>query len=104
MTLVPFLALASAGLYCIAMIAMKTWWTVPGLWTAGIIVVTLLAAGVIEILALRHERLGLIYVSILAAEVVIIGVASLVVFNETYSPREIAGITLVLAGTMLAWT
>lgn len=103
MSLVPILALASAGLYCVAMIAMKTWWSIPGIWTAGIIVLALLAAGALEVAALRNERLGLIYVSILAAEVVIIGVASHVLFKETYSAREIAGVTLVLLGTALAW-
>ena len=66
-------------------------------------VLALLAAGALEVAALRNERLGLIYVSILAAEVVIIGVASHVLFKETYSAREIVGVTLVLLGTALAW-
>ena len=104
MSLIPLLALASAGFYCLSMIAMKSWWTVPGFWTGAVIVVALLVAGAIELVALRNERLGLIYVTILAVEVVIIGAASMYVFGEYYSPREMAGVALVLVGTMLAWS
>jgi multidrug transporter EmrE-like cation transporter len=104
MTLVPILALASAVLYCISMVAMKLWWSGPGFLVAGIIVAALLAAAVFEVAALRNERLGLIYAGILGAEVIILSFVSHFVFDETFSPREYAGIALVLLGTALAWT
>ncbi|MBI1417412.1 MAG: hypothetical protein GC146_09330 [Limimaricola sp.] len=86
------------------MVAMKYWWSVPTPGLTALIVVTLLSAGAFELVALQNERLGLIYVGILSAEVVIIGAASLLHFNEAYSARETAGIGLVLLGTAIAWT
>jgi multidrug transporter EmrE-like cation transporter len=103
MSLVPFLALASASLYCISMIAMKLWWSGPAPLVGLIIVTTLLGAAAFEVAALRTERLGLIYAGILGAEVIILAVVSCVVFGESFSPREYAGIALVLIGTALAW-
>ena len=55
-------------------------------------------------MALKQERLGLINVGILGAEVVFIGSASLVHFKETYSAREVAGMSIVLIETAIAWT
>lgn len=104
MTLVPFLALASAGLYCVSMIAMKWWWSGPGALTGFVIVAALLAAAAFEVAALRTERLGLIYAGILGAEVLILSFVSHVIFGESFSPREYAGIGLVLLGAALAWT
>ena len=51
-----------------------------------------------------QPALGLIYVGILGAEVVILGTISLFHFDETYTVRELAGMGLVLVGTALAWT
>lgn len=101
---VSILALASAFFYCLAMFAMKSWAELPSLGLAIIIGAALLTAGAFEVFALRQERLGLIYVGILGAEVVFIGAASLFHFDETYSAREVAGIALVLIGTAIAWT
>ncbi|MFD1341795.1 hypothetical protein [Litorisediminicola beolgyonensis] len=100
---VALFALISALFYCLAMLVMKSWAAGPSLIGALLIAGALLAAGAFEIAALRHERLGLIYVVILGAEVVVIAGISLFHFGETYSPREIAGIAIVLLGTAVAW-
>ncbi len=101
---VAILALVSAFFYCVAMMAMKTWTEVPSMGLIAIIGAALLTAGIFEMLALRQERLGLIYVGILGAEVVILGVASALHFNESYSTRELTGMAIVLIGTAIAWT
>lgn len=86
------------------MIAMKSWVELPSIALALIIGAALLTAGAFEVFALRHERLGLIYIGILGAEVVIIGAVSLLHFNESFSLRELAGMGLVLIGTAIAWS
>ena len=101
---VALLALVSAFFYCIAMIAMKSLAELPSIGLALIIGAALLTAATFEVFALRHERLGLIYVGILGAEVVILGVFSLLHYEESYSARELAGMGLVLVGTAIAWT
>ncbi|WP_234899444.1 hypothetical protein [Ruegeria lacuscaerulensis] len=103
MSMVPIIALGSAGLYSIAMISMKFWWKIPGLGLSLLIVATLLAAATLELAALREERLGIIYTGILGAEVVLIAIASFFLFGEDFSMREGIGIALVVAGTALAW-
>jgi multidrug transporter EmrE-like cation transporter len=104
MTPMAMLTLASAFFYCVAMVAMKNWWSMPSLGVTALIAFALLAAGAFEVAALRQERLGFVYVGILGAEVVIIGLASHWHFNEAYTYREVAGIVLVLVGTAIAWT
>ncbi len=103
MSMVPIIALGSAGLYSIAMISMKFWWKIPGLGLSLLIVATLLAAATLELASLREERLGIIYTGILGAEVVLIAIASFFLFGEDFSMREGIGIALVVAGTALAW-
>lgn len=93
----------SAACYTIAMLAMKSWGSLPLTTAAVTIAVALLGAVVFEILALRDERLGLVYVAILGVECVMIAVASHFVLGETFSQREIAGAALIAAGTALAW-
>lgn len=102
-SLVPLIAFGSAGLYSVAMIAMKYWWKIPGVGLSLLIVATLLAAASLELAALREERLGIIYTGILGAEVVLIAIASFFLFGEDFSMREGVGIALVVAGTALAW-
>ncbi|MHA6326766.1 hypothetical protein [Roseivivax sp. CAU 1753] len=75
----------------------------PSSWTIVLIAAALLSAGVFEVLALRQERLGIVYVGILGAEVIIIGTVSILLFGESFTSREIAGIGLVVLGTALAW-
>ena len=101
---VALLALISAFFYCVAMVAMKSLAELPSIGLVLIIGAALLTAATFEVFALRHERLGLIYVGILGAEVVILGTISLFHFDETYTVRELAGMGLVLVGTALAWT
>ncbi|SIT12665.1 hypothetical protein SAMN05421759_11860 [Roseivivax lentus] len=100
---IPLIVLASAGFYCIAMIAMKSWWVGPSPWILIAIAGALLIAGAFEVLALKQERLGIVYVGILGAEVLIIGTVSILLFGESFTAREVAGIALVLVGTALAW-
>ena len=101
---VAILALTSALFYCVAMVAMKSWAELPSSGLALIIGAALLTAGAFEVFALRQERLGLIYVGILGAEVVILGTVSFLHFDEVYTTRELAGMGLVLIGTAIAWT
>ena len=101
---VAILALLSALFYCIAMVAMKSHAELPSIGLALIIAAALLTAGTFEVFALREERLGLIYVGILGAEVVILGAVSFLHFDEAYTARELAGMGLVLIGTAIAWT
>lgn len=101
---VAFLAVLSAFFYCISMIAMKAYASGPQQALLIVIGLALVCAATFEVFALRQERLGMIYVGILAAEVVILGTVSLFQFDETYSYRELAGIAVVLLGTAIAWT
>jgi hypothetical protein len=80
------------------MVAMKSWSELPSIGLALIIGAALLTAGAFEVFALWQERLGLIYVGILGAEVVFIGLLSLLHFDETYTQRELAGVAIVLLG------
>ena len=101
---IAILALISAFFYCVAMVAMKSWAELPSVGLALIIGAALLTAGAFEAFALRQERLGLIYVSILAAEVVFLGTLSFFHFDETYTARELVGMGIVLVGIAIAWT
>ena len=83
---------------------MKSWWTIPTAGMAFIIALALLSAGAFEVAALRQERLRLIYVAILGAEVVIIGLTSILHIAETYSGREVAGMSLVAARAFIVWS
>ena len=104
MNSVAILALTSAILYSITMLAHESLMDHPDSQMTFIIALALLSAGAFEIAALRQERLGLIYVAILGAEVVIIGLASILHFAESYSVREVAGVSLVVVGAFLLWS
>jgi multidrug transporter EmrE-like cation transporter len=101
---VAILALFSAFFYCVAMVAMKTWAEIPSVGLALLIGAALLTAGAFETSALQHEKLGLIYVGILGAEVIILGTISYILFDESYTARELIGMGIVLIGTAIAWT
>ena len=100
----PFLIVASASAYAVAMIAMKIW---AGNGFSIAIVAVVIAAVVIGVVAeygaLREERLVAIYVMILGAECLLIGLASVWLFGESFTIREVAGAGLIVAGTALAW-
>ena len=95
---------AAALFYVGAMISMKLWTDTPTLLLGTVIFVALLVGTVFEIAALKGERLGMIYVTILALEVVLIAIAAYVILGENFTGREIAGCALVLMGTALAWS
>lgn len=94
---------ASAACYTVAMLAMKWWGSVPMGTAVPVIVLALLGAVAFEILALRDQRLGLVYVAILGVECVMIAGVSHFVLGESFSAREVAGAALIAAGTALAW-
>lgn len=98
------LVVGSAVFYTVAMAAMKSWGAGSPAILLPTIAGTIILAASLEILALRGERLGMVYVSILAVEVVMIGGVSWLLFGESFSPREIAGCGLVIAGTAVAWS
>lgn len=101
---VAFFALVSALFYCVSMIAMKSFASAPNTLLIIVIALALVGASAFEIFALKQERLGLIYVSILAAEVAILGAVSLFQFDETYTRKEVFGMAIVLVGTAVAWS
>ncbi|WP_232830435.1 hypothetical protein [Oceanicella sp. SM1341] len=98
------IACGSAVAYTVSMVAMKFWSSGPPALLAPVIALALLVAVALEIVALRHERLGLIYIAILGIEVVLIAAVTSLVFGEQVSGRELAGCLLVIAGTALAWS
>ena len=102
-TLTIILSLGSAVAYTGSMAAMKVWTASPSLTLALIIAMAIAIGVVFEVQALRAERLGVIYVTILGIEVVLISFVSTVLFGETFSMREIVGCALVIGGTALAW-
>ncbi|MEL6266356.1 MAG: hypothetical protein AAFR52_12035 [Pseudomonadota bacterium] len=102
--LIASLVVGSALAYTGSMVAMKLWTKSPEPWMALIIVLTLALAVTLEVAILRTERLGMIYVSILAVEVVLIALATTLFLGESFSMREMLGCCLVVAGTALAWS
>lgn len=100
----PLMVIASAAAYAVAMIALKLWGTHGASSLIVAVVVAAFAAGALaELAVLRVERLGLIYVLILGAECLIIALASVWLFDERFTVRELAGAGLIIAGTALAW-
>lgn len=97
-------AVGAAVLYTAAMVAMKLWGAAPAVVVAAVIAVTLLGAVGLEIMALRMDRLGMVYIAILAAEtLMIMGVAHFG-FGESLSPREALGAAFIVAGAAIAAT
>jgi hypothetical protein len=97
-------ALGAAALYTVAMIAMKLWGVAPPIVAAAVIAVTLVGAVGLEVAALRMDRLGMVYIAILAAEtLMVMGVAHFG-FGERLSMREAAGAAFIVAGAALAST
>ena len=100
----PLFILSSAVLYTVGMIAMKVWGDGGGGPLILLLVFGAVAAGVgLEIEALKTERLGAVYIAMLAAECVLITLASVLFFGETFSTREIIGTATIVIGTAIAW-
>ncbi len=98
------LILGSAVLYAAAMVLMKYWGQVPPVLLLTVIALLIGGGVYFEIGALQLERLGMVYVLILGLEVIVIAVASIFLFGESFSWKEIAGGALILAGTAIAWS
>jgi multidrug transporter EmrE-like cation transporter len=96
--------LGAAACYTAAMVLMKMW----GAWSWPLMAAALIAVSVgavwFDILALREERLGMIYVSVLAVESLLIAAVAVGLFGESFSTREAAGMALIVAGTAVAWS
>ena len=100
----PVLVLASATAYAVAMVGMKLWVGNGISVTIVAVVVAAISIGAIaELGALKEERLGIIYVLILGAECLLIGLASVWLFDESFTARELAGAALIVLGTAIAW-
>lgn len=100
---IALLSLGSAVFYTGSMAAMKLW-TQTHSTVLLILIATLILLGTgLEMMALKAERLGMIYVTILACEVGLIALISCVVFGESFTTKEMLGCILIVVGTGLAW-
>ena len=100
---IALLSLGSAVFYTGSMAAMKLWTQTHSAVLLAIIAATILLGTGLEIMALKAERLGMIYVTILACEVGLIALISCLFFGETFTPKEVLGCLLIVVGTALAW-
>lgn len=94
---------ASAVFYVVAMVAMKHWVEAPSAIIMLAIIIAFIAGAGFEIAALKGERLGMIYVTILGIEVVLIAIAAVFLLGESFTLRECTGCVLVVLGAALAW-
>ena len=100
---IALLSLGSAVFYTGSMAAMKLWTQTGSMLLLLVIAATILMGTGLEIMALKAERLGMIYVTILACEVGLIALLSCIFFGETFSTKEVLGCLLIVIGTGLAW-
>ena len=98
MTLVVLCALA----YAAATLAMKTLSIAPTPAMTILLCLALAGAVAAEILLLQRHTLGITYITILAAEtLLVLGIAAFI--GEGLGPRELVGVALVLGGTAVIW-
>lgn len=97
------LVIGSAGLYTLTMVVMKVWGQHHPTILAAILGVALVGAVWLEILALRQERLGMVYVAILGAECLMVVAASHFLFGEQFTLREAVGGGIIALGVAVAW-
>ena len=97
-------SLGSAAFYCGSMAVMKIWTQAPSILLLALIALLIAVGTVFELLALNQERLGMVYVSILACEVGLIALISLLMFGEHFSVKEALGCAFVVCGVALAWS
>ncbi len=100
---IALLSLGSAVFYTGSMAAMKLWTQTHSTLLLVIIATMIMAGTGLEIMALKAERLGMIYVTILACEVGLIALLSCLFFGETFTTKEMLGCLLIVIGTALAW-
>jgi multidrug transporter EmrE-like cation transporter len=96
--------LGAAACYTVAMVLMKLWGSAAWPLMAAALIAVSVGAVWFDILALRQERLGMIYVSVLAVEALMIAAVAVGVFGESFSTREAAGMALIVAGAAVAWS
>lgn len=102
--MVIILTFMAAAFYVLAAYLMKLWQAIPWFVAAPGILFALSLAAMIEVEALRTGRLGSTFLFILGFEVMLTVVCALVVFGESYSLREIAGLLVMVGGmAIVAW-
>lgn len=94
----------SAALYVGAMAGMKLWGQNPAPLLAALIALCMIGAVALEVMALRLDRLGMVYAAILGVEVVLLMLVSHFGFGERLTLREGAGVALIAVGAALAWS
>ncbi|MEM7056898.1 MAG: EamA family transporter [Pseudomonadota bacterium] len=94
----------SAVVYAAAMIVMKYWGQLPPMLILSLVALLMGIGVAFEINALQVERIGMVYVLILGIEVIVVATASAVLFNETFTWREIVGGAMIVVGTAVAWS
>lgn len=92
------LTFSAAFFYVAAAYLMKLWVMIPVLLAVPAILLALSAAAFFEIEALRGGRLGITFLIILAFEVILTALCALIVLGESYSPREFAGLAIIIVG------
>lgn len=98
------LCLLAAALYVIAAIFMKTLGAGSTAIGAIAALIALGLAAVVEIEILRSARLGAAMFFIIAFEVALTVVAAVLVFRESYTAREVAGLALIALGmAVVSW-
>lgn len=96
MTLITMSALGYAG----ATVVMARFGNGPGPVLAAVVGIALLVAVLAEIAALRHLPIGIVYLTILGIETLLVLVAA-TWFGQSFGFREASGATMILAGTVL---
>lgn len=96
-----FLATGAAFFYMAASWAMKAWGGTSLVLLVPAVLVILAIGAVFEIEVLKFARLGHVIVMVLAIEMLMTFVVSTMVIGETYTPREVTGIAIVVAGLMM---
>lgn len=66
--------------------------------------VALFIGGLFEVEAMKTSRMGAVFIFILCFEAILIALCAIVVLGESYTLREIAGLTVIVAGiALLSW-
>ncbi len=93
-----FLMLISAGAYVAATYFMKLWVSHHALWISALIVAALLVGVVCELIVLKDEKMGQVYLVIIGLECVLVAAFAKLALNESYSGTELIGLFLIVAG------
>jgi drug/metabolite transporter (DMT)-like permease len=64
----------------------------------------LFVGGLFEVEAMKTSRMGAVFIFILCFEAILIALCAVIVLGETYTLREIAGLTVIVAGiALVSW-